>query len=64
MNLGTAMHSVRVDSAFAQHKDRLIALGVDFNVDEYNVVGFDVIYSALKVYKDIHGDLLVPVCGS
>ena len=39
----------------------MIALGVDFNVDEHNVVGFDLIYSALKVYKDIHGDLLVSV---
>ena len=60
VNLGKALLTIRYNGAFREHKDRLVALGVDFNVDKLNVVGFDVTYSALKVYKDIHGDLLVP----
>ena len=57
VNLGTVLHTIRIDGGFSEHKDRLIALGVDFNVKEINVVGFDVIHSALKVYKEIHGNL-------
>ena len=59
VKLGAALRDIRCRGAFAEHKDRLIALGVDFNVDEINVVGFDVIYSALKVYKEIHGNVLI-----
>jgi hypothetical protein len=38
----------------------LEALGVNFDVNRYDVRGFDVIYSALEAYMAVHGNLLVP----
>ncbi len=46
-------------SGYPEHRDRLVAMGVNFEVKKVTV-GFDVIYSALEAYKAVNGNLLVP----
>jgi hypothetical protein len=60
LKLGANLSQIRVDGAYSEHRDRLEALGVNFEVKVYDVRGFDVIYSALEAYKSVHGNLLVP----
>jgi hypothetical protein len=60
LKLGLNLKSIRVDGAYSEHRDRLEALGVNFEVKKIDVRGFDVIYSALEAYKSVHGNLLVP----
>jgi hypothetical protein len=60
LNLGVNLHHIRVNGVYSEHRDRLEALGVNFDVNRYDGRGFDVIYSALDAYKAVHGNLLVP----
>jgi hypothetical protein len=60
LKLGINLLHIRVDGCYFDHRDRLEALGVSFEVNRYDVRGFDVVYSALEAYKSVHGDLLVP----
>jgi hypothetical protein len=60
LKLGINLQSIRVDGAYSEHRDRLEALGVKFDVKKVDVRGFDVIYSALEAFKAVHGNLLVP----
>ncbi len=58
LKLGYTLYHIRSRGDFAQHRDKLEALGVDFNVSKY--FGFDVIYSALVAYKSVNGHVKVP----
>jgi hypothetical protein len=60
LKLGLNLKSIRVGGVYFEHRDRLEALGVDFEVKKINIRGFDVIYSALEAYKSVHGNVLVP----
>jgi hypothetical protein len=59
LKLGTNLQFIRSKGYYFEHRDRLEALGVNFDVKNYDVRGFDVIYSALEAYKAVHGNLLV-----
>ncbi len=58
VKLGIGLYNIRCRGRFAEHRDRLVALGVDFEVKHQ--VGFDVIYSALVAYKSVNGHVKVP----
>jgi hypothetical protein len=60
MKLGSIVHNIRNRGDFLKYKERLTALGLNFEVKPLDIRGFDVIYSALEAYKTIHGNLLVP----
>jgi hypothetical protein len=60
LKLGRNLQCIRVRGDYSEHRDRLKALGVNFEVKKIDVRGFDVIYSALEAYKAVHCDLLVP----
>jgi hypothetical protein len=49
LKLGGNLCSFRVDGALSERRDRLEALGVNFEVKKIDVRGFDAIYSALEV---------------
>ncbi len=55
----TALKPIRHSGIFAEHREKLEALGVNFEVKHQ--VGFDVIYSALVAFKSVHGHVKVPV---
>jgi hypothetical protein len=46
--LGLNLHNTRVGSAYSEHRDRLEAIGVNFEVKKIDVRGFDIFYSALE----------------
>ncbi len=50
---------IRVDGAYSEHRDRLEALGVNFEVKKIDVRGFDVVGAALETYKAVHGNLFL-----
>jgi hypothetical protein len=58
MRLGGTVSHIRSQNGYAEHKDELIALGFDF---EYQNFIFDEVMTALLRFKQIHGDLLVPM---
>jgi hypothetical protein len=60
LKLGWNLQTIRLGGCYSEHRDRLEALGVNFDVNRYDVRGFDVIYSALEAYMAVHGNLLVP----
>jgi hypothetical protein len=60
LKLGLNLQFIRSEGYYFGHKDRLEALGVNFDAKKIDVRGFDVIYSALEAYKTVHGNLLVP----
>jgi hypothetical protein len=59
MKLGSIVCTIRNKGVYVQYKERLTALGLNFEVKPLR--SFDVIYSALETYKTVHGNLLVPV---
>ncbi len=60
LKLGSALQGIRTNETWQQHKETLVALGVDFTVIKHRSVGFEVIYSALDHYLKVNGDVLVP----
>jgi hypothetical protein len=60
LKLGKNLQSIRSEGCYLEHRDRLEALGVNFDVKKVDVNRFGVIYSALDAYKSVHGNLLVP----
>ncbi len=60
LKLGVNLQFIRSEGYYSEHRGRLEALGVNFDVKKIDVRGFDVIYSALEAYKTVHGNLLVP----
>jgi hypothetical protein len=60
LNLGRNLQFIRLEGYYSEHRDRLEALGVNFDVKKIDFRGFDVIYSALEAFKAVHGNLLVP----
>jgi hypothetical protein len=60
MRLGSIVHSIRSGGKYLKYKERLTALGFNFEVKPLDIRGFDIIYSALKAYKAVHDNLLVP----
>jgi hypothetical protein len=50
---------IRVDGAYSEHRDRLEALGVNFEVKKIDVRSFDVVCAALEAYKAVHGNLFL-----
>lgn len=57
MKLGISVKNIRIGGDYIQYKERLTALGLNYDVKPIDIRGFDVIYSALEVYKTIHGNL-------
>jgi hypothetical protein len=55
--VGFDLHNIRVGGAYSEHRHRLEALGVNFEVKKIDVRGFDVIYSALEAA--VHGNLFL-----
>jgi hypothetical protein len=60
MKLGNVVSHIRVYRCHAQYKERLTALGFNYEIKPLDIRGFHTIYSALEAYKTVHGDLLVP----
>ena len=61
LKLGARLKSIRRENNFANHREELDELGVEFDaLKDYK--GFDKLRDALKVYKAIHGDLVIPYC--
>jgi hypothetical protein len=58
LQLGLALYMIRADKLHFDRKEAFLALGLNDSVRSPS--DFEVIYSALKAYKVIHGDLLVP----
>jgi hypothetical protein len=58
LQLGLALCHIRVDRLHCDRKEDFLALGLNETVRSPS--DFEVIYSALKAYKLIHGNLLVP----
>jgi virulence-associated protein VapD len=60
MKLGGVVMSIRNNNAYADHRQRLESIGFDYT-DQSLDYGYDVIEPALLTYKDLKGDMLVPV---
>ncbi len=58
MKLGYHLFNIRCKDTWSEHREKLGALGVNFEVKSQP--GFEVILSALQSYKQIHGHLKVP----
>jgi hypothetical protein len=58
MKLGFNVKNIRNNGYYSDHRVKLEELG--FIYDAVSYVQFAKIYSALEVYKAVHGDLLVP----
>ena len=56
MKLGAIVSRIRTRDDFASHRDELEALGLQY--ERYND-SFQIVYEALKCYKEIYGDLYV-----
>ncbi len=58
VKLGNNLKNIRYRDAWSEHRERLEALGVSYEVK--SLLGFEVIFSALQSYKALHGDVKVP----
>lgn len=66
--LGRRLYCMRMENTYPEQRDRLLALGVNFDVKpKHNkphkaahVITFPVLYAALVAYKNIHGNVDVP----
>ena len=59
MKLGYTVNCIRNNGYYAERRDQLEALGLDYNVKKIKNVSFDVIYSALVSFKNVHSHLNV-----
>lgn len=61
LKLGARLKSIRRENNFANHREELDELGVEFEaLKDYK--GFEKLRDALKKYKAIHNDLAIPYC--
>ena len=59
MKLGQTVNQIRSGSNYKDHRDELESIGFDFSSSSAR--GFAAVKTALLKYKEIHGDMLVPV---
>lgn len=63
LKLGARLKSIRRENNFANHREELEELGIEFEALKH-YKGFDKLAAALKLYKQINGDLVIPYCYS
>ncbi len=61
MRLGVTAKSIVKSENMAERREEWLALGLVFDPVVADKVSFDLIYSAMETYKQIHGDLSVPL---
>jgi hypothetical protein len=60
MRLGLTVGSIRSSNAYVDHRDELEAMGFDFK-PQRNSYGWLLVERAFKKYREIYGDLQVPL---
>jgi hypothetical protein len=60
MNLGVSVTNIRCKVCFRGHRKELVAMGFDYS-PQRNKFGWEQVKLVLETYKELHGDLLVPI---
>lgn len=58
LKLGLWLREIRSEGTYAEHRERLLSVGVVFPKQR---LGFNKIFAALSAYKAIHGNLSIPI---
>ena len=58
--LGRTVESIRNSGGYSNHKEELIAIGINYEKKQIAKIAFADLQEALLIYKQLHGHLKIP----